>query len=88
MVEILNMRAREGRENNMRQIEDVRKARGFTQEYVANNVGVAVSSYNQYETGARSTPADVAERIAGVLGVEVSEIFLPVKFTIREQNEI
>lgn len=70
----------------MRQIDDVRKAKGFTQEYVAKNVGVAVSSYNQYETGARSIPADVAERIASVLGVEVSEIFLPVKFTIREQT--
>ena len=80
------MRAREGRENNMRQIEDVRKARGFTQEYVASNIGVATSSYNQYETGARSIPADIAERIANVLGVEVSEIFLPVKFTIREQQ--
>lgn len=69
----------------MRQIEDVRKAKGYTQEYVANNVGVAISSYNQYETGARSIPADVAERIANVLGVELNEIFLPVKFTIREQ---
>lgn len=71
----------------MRQIEDVRKAKGFTQEYVANNVGVAISSYNQYETGARSIPADVAERIASVLGVEIGEIFLPVKFTVREQKE-
>lgn len=68
----------------MRQIEDIRKAKGFTQEYVAANVGVATSSYNQYETGARNIPADVAERIASVLGVDVGEIFLPIKFTIRE----
>lgn len=72
----------------MRQIEVVRKARGFTQEYVANSVGVATSSYNQYETGARSIPADTAEKIASVLGVEVGEIFLPMKFTVREQEAI
>lgn len=70
----------------MRQIEDVRKAKGFTQEYVANAVGVATSSYNQYETGARSIPAEIAEKIAAVLGVEREEIFLPVKFTISKQG--
>ena len=70
----------------MRQIEIARKAKGFTQEYVANSVGVATSSYNQYETGARSIPADVAEKIASVLDVEVNEIFLPMKFTVREQD--
>lgn len=69
----------------MRQIEDVRKAKGFTQEYVASAVGVATSSYNQYETGARSIPAEIAEKIATVLGVEREEIFLPVKFTISKQ---
>lgn len=72
----------------MRQIEAVRKAKGFTQEYVAISVGVATSSYNQYETGARSIPADVAEKIASVLGVEVGEIFLPMKFTVREQEAV
>lgn len=72
----------------MRQIEDIRKSKGFTQEYVAAAVGVATSSYNQYETGARSVPADVAERIASVLGVEMGEIFLPSKFMVREQRAI
>lgn len=81
------MRAKEGREN-MRQIEAVRKAKGYTQEYVANNIGVATSSYNQYETGARCIPADVAERIASVLGVETGEIFLPAKFTVRDHNDV
>lgn len=69
----------------MKQIEDIRKAKGFTQEFIAASVGVATSSYSQYETGARNVPADVAARIATVLGVGVEEIFLPTKFTIREQ---
>jgi len=69
----------------MRQIEDVRKAKGFTQEYVAGAVGVATSSYNQYETGARSIPADIAQRIADVLGVKREDIFLPTKFTVSKR---
>lgn len=72
----------------MRQIEDIRKAKGFTQEYVAGIVGVATSSYNQYETGARSIPADIAQRIADVLGVERDEIFLPTKFTVSKHTTI
>lgn len=72
----------------MKQIEDVRKAKGYTQEYVASAVGVATSSYNQYETGARSIPADVAARIASVLDVDMGEIFLPTKFTVREQTAV
>lgn len=66
-------------------VEEVRKRKGYTQEYVARSAGIALSTYNQYETGARNVPAEVAERIAQVLRVQVGEIFLPVKFTIREQ---
>lgn len=68
----------------MRRIEDIRKAKGFTQEFVAGAVGIAKSSYNQYETGARNIPADIAQKIADVLGVETGEIFLPVKFTVSK----
>lgn len=66
-------------------IEDIRRAKGYTQERVAKTAGIAVSSYNQYETGARSVPADVAQHVADVLGVEVSDIFLPKKFAVRDR---
>jgi len=71
----------------MRKIVDVRKSKGYTQEFVAARVGVAVSSYNQYETGSRNIPTDIAEKIAAALGVKTDEIFLPVKFAIREKAE-
>ena len=67
-------------------IEGARAARGFTQEQVAKSAGIPLSSYNQYETGARSVPAEIAQRIAQVLRVEVSDIFLPTKFSIREHS--
>lgn len=58
-----------------RTIEEVRKAKGFTQEQVAKGVGIGASTYCQYETGLRGVPADVANKIARFLDVEIGEIF-------------
>ena len=59
-----------------RTIEEVRKAKGFTQEQVAKGVGIGASTYCQYETGLRGVPAEVANKIARFLDVEIGEIFL------------
>lgn len=67
-----------------RTIEEVRKAKGFTQEQVAKGVGIGTSTYCQYETGLRGVPAEAANKIARFLDVEVGEIFLPMKFTISK----
>jgi putative transcriptional regulator len=64
--------------------EQGRKAKGFTQEQVAKGVGIGASTYCQYETGLRGVPADVANKIARFLDVEIGEIFLPTKFTISK----
>lgn len=58
-----------------RTIEEVRKAKGFTQEQVAKGVGIGASTYCQYETGLRGVPAEVANKIARFLDVEVGDIF-------------
>lgn len=68
----------------IRSLEDVRKENGFTQEYMAGQLKIAVSTYNQYENGARSVPKEIAEAAATILGVAVSEIFLPTKFTVSK----
>ena len=68
----------------IRSLEDVRKAKDLTQEDMARELNVAVSTYNQYENGARSVPREKAELAAAVLGVSVSDIFLPTKFTISK----
>ena len=52
-----------------RTIEEVRKAKGFTQEQVAKGVGIGASTYCQYETGLRGVPAEVANKIARFLDV-------------------
>lgn len=65
----------------------VRKQKGFSQLGMAYQLGIAASTYNQYETGARAVPAEVAERIGEILGVEKSEIFLASKFTVSKSED-
>ena len=68
----------------MKKLSDVRLQNNKTQEQMAKILGVAVSTYNQYEKAQRSIPNDIAEKIANILNVEISDIFLPTKFTVRE----
>lgn len=63
----------------------LRKERGFSQGGMAAKVGVAASTYCQFETGARTIPSEMAEKIGEILNVDVQQIFLPIRFTIREQ---
>ena len=72
----------------MKTIEEIRSAKGYTQEFVAKMSGIAVSTYNQYERGARTVPPEAAERIAGALEVQVDDIFLPAKFTVRGREAV
>jgi len=65
-------------------LEIVRKEKGFTQEQMAYMLGIAISTYNQYETGSRSVPAEIANKISGILSIEVAKIFLPKKFTVSK----
>lgn len=71
----------------MSRMEEVRVAKGLTQEVIATHAGIAVSTYSQYENGHRSVPFDVAERIAEFLGCSLDEIFLPTKFTVSKGGE-
>lgn len=48
--------------------------KGFTQEYMAGELHVAQNTYSKYENNAEKLPHEVLERIAGVLGVSVSDI--------------
>lgn len=70
----------------MTRLEQARAGKGLTQEAVASKVGIAVSTYSMYENGHRSVPKIIAERIAGAVGCEVSDIFLPEKFTVSKSE--
>lgn len=71
----------------MMRLDAVRTAMGITQENMANRLNIATTTYCQYENGKRMVPRDIAEKVAKILRCPVEEIFLPVKFTICE-NEL
>lgn len=62
----------------------MRVDKGLTQEYMAKELSVAISTYNQYENGIRNVPTEAAKKIANILETEVDKIFLPTKFTVSK----
>ena len=63
---------------------ELRKEKGISQRKMAEMLCVKPNTYNQYEMGVRSVPSDVADKVGEILGVQVENIFLPQKFTIRK----
>lgn len=70
----------------MTRLEELRITRQLTQEAIASCVGIAISTYSQYENGHRNVPRKTAEQIAKKLGCAVDEIFLPEKFTVSKNQ--
>lgn len=71
----------------MTSLASLRKKAGITQEEMAQNLGIGISTYNQYENSQRNIPYQIAEKIAKILNVSVDQIFLPTKFTVSKINE-
>ena len=68
----------------MKSLEDVRKDAGYSQGGFAQKLGLAQSTYCQYETGRRVVPAEIATQICLILGVAQEDIFLPKSFTVSK----
>lgn len=67
-------------------LKTLRKRKGFSQRYMANQLNIGISTYNQYENSNRKIPIDKAKGIAKILNTNINDIFLPSWFTIREQE--
>lgn len=65
----------------MTEMEKRRQEKGFTQQFMAENIGVSTSCYNMYENNQRKVPSNKAEAIVKVLGCKLSDIFVPSSFT-------
>jgi transcriptional regulator with XRE-family HTH domain len=59
----------------MEQLRKLRRERGLTQAQLAVQAGLDPSSLSQIETGARRPNTRTLEKLAGVLGVEVRDLF-------------
>lgn len=60
-------------------VKMMREASHFTQENVAEFLGIGRSAYSNYELGAREIPFDVMERLADLYGVDL--------YLLYEENE-
>jgi len=65
----------------------IRLSKNKTQEDMARELKIGVSTYNQYENSQRNVPDKIASKIAEILGVNIEQIFLPTKFTISKPNK-
>lgn len=61
---------------------EIREENRKTQKDMADLLGIAVSTYCQYETGKRNLPAEIVNKISKILNVNKNDIFLPIKFTV------
>ena len=53
----------------------LRISKGFTQEFLANEIGVEISQISRIERGIINTSVANASRIAKILDVKISELF-------------
>ena len=58
-----------------RNLKALREANGYTQEQVANFLGIGRSAYANYEAGEREAPMEVMERASELFGCELALLF-------------
>lgn len=56
-------------------IKAIRKKLGYTQEIVADVLGIARSTYTEYETKEINIPFDTLEKLSNFFGVELASFF-------------
>lgn len=69
----------------MTEIERIRKEKGYTQQFMAENIETSIGCYNMYENNQRKVPKEKAILIAKVLEHELNDIFVPSSFTVSER---
>lgn len=68
----------------MTEIEKRRKEKGYTQQYMADEIDTSIGCYNMYENNQRKIPRDKAILIAKVLECILEDICVPSNFTASE----
>lgn len=55
-------------------IRALRMLRGFSQEYMADKLEINQTTYSRIETNQQKLTAEILEKLAGILGVSVTDI--------------
>ena len=56
-------------------LREMRMKRGFTQRHLSDLLGIAIRSYQCYETGTRTPNYELLTRIADILDVSIDYLF-------------
>lgn len=54
------------------QIREARRAKGATQQEIADKLGVSKSAYSRYESGKQNITVETLQKIGEVLGLRLS----------------
>ena len=68
------------------QLNAIRKSRGYTAQYMADQLSVALRSYRMYESGDRSPSLEMLVKIADIL--DVSTDYLLCRYEWMEAHEV
>ena len=71
---------------NRPKIKEFRKAKGLTQQEMAKKLGLALSTYTNYENGYRQIPNNILVQLESMMGLSASVILNANTSTV--QNEI
>ncbi|MDE6138678.1 MAG: helix-turn-helix domain-containing protein [Candidatus Gastranaerophilales bacterium] len=73
-----------------KKIKELRKAKKYTQEQLAEKVGIGTPNISYFETGKFSPSVDTLQKIAEVLDVEIYELYMfqPLKSINEIRTEL
>lgn len=57
-----------------KRLKELRKAHGYTQDYVAAFLGLVRQTYSHYETGKRSPSPEILFKLAGLYSISVDDL--------------
>ena len=66
-------------------LKELRKAHGYTQDYVASALGVVRQTYANYETGLRNPSPDTLFKLAGLYGISTDDL---MQLTIELDRDV
>jgi len=73
-----------------KRIKELRKSKNFTQDELAEKIGIGTPNISYFETGRFSPAIETMEKMAEALGVEMYELFMfnPLKSTEEIRAEL
>lgn len=63
-----------GNELLPQKLKELRRAKGYTQDYVASVLGVVRQTYSHYETGKRMPTPETLYKLAGIYNVPIEDL--------------